>query len=510
MNHWARSGWVGWCVALAAFWQASGVQAREPLVADAQLAAAVEAALQPGLIGETRVAVCVLDGGTGEVLLATDNAAEPFTPASNMKLLTSAATLDLYGPDHVLRTDFRAGDGTLIVVAGGDPAFGDPAIAEAAGQTPMTPFRALAQALHQRGGPTTFPGGVIVVDAVFDEQLVHPNWHPANLLHWYGAPVAGVSFNDNCVDVTFVPTEPGQPAELELVPPAGGFKFVGEALTVSDKDAHAPELAKRPGETVFIVGGAVARRGGPYSKPVDDPRRYLGEVLMAELPQHGIEVDGPVRVVTQLDGVDERPVLATHVSALTDVLGRVNTNSQNMMAEALAKLNGRAHLEAHGVDAPRGSWEAGAAAAEAFLQRIGIDTAVLVADDGSGLSRENRLSATIITELLLHMRNEHEHGKAFVDSMAISGVRGSVRNRLKDLEGKVYAKTGTIRGVSALSGYLFHHSGRVVVFSILHNGIEGSPAPYRRQQDDAVRAMAKWLDTRANAAPETRLERPAP
>ncbi len=455
------------------------------------LAQAVDAALQPGLTGQARVAVRIVDADTGEVLLETPNAAEPFIPASNLKLITSATALDRYGPDFELSTTLALRGDDLWIIGGGDPALGDERIAEKHGETQMSVFDTWADRIKDRE-VTEILGDLIVCDPVFDDQLVHPTWASGNLLHWYGAPVAGVSFNDNCVDINYRPAELGEPAEIEAFPAAGGFEIVNQAVSVAE-DEHDARLVKRAGEVVYELTGKVGREGG-NSKPCDDPRRFLGEVAKAALAERGVNVQGQVVVRTDNPTSDEWIELAAHATAFTDVLGRVNTNSQNMMAEALAKLNGLHHDQQNGVENPRGSWGSGHLAAAAFLSAAGIDTTSLVAADGSGLSRENRVTAVMISDLLLHMLREHEHSEHYVGSMAISGVRGSVRSRMRELEGKVYAKTGTIRSVSALSGYVFHDSGRVLVFSILHNGFEGSQGPYRAQQDDAVRAMWKWLD----------------
>ncbi|MEL7087539.1 MAG: D-alanyl-D-alanine carboxypeptidase/D-alanyl-D-alanine-endopeptidase, partial [Planctomycetota bacterium] len=317
-----------------------------------------------------------------------------------------------------------------------------------------------------------------------------------------------VNFNDNCVDFTFRPgSTAGGRAHVTTVPPAGGFTVKGTVKTTRDVKKHNPILDKRPtpgdnGFSVFTVGGLTARPAGPYSKPIDDPRLFFGETLKAALVERGIEVAGGVRVQTQpRDG----SVVATHATPLTAVLGRVNADSQNMMAEALAKLNGLSHQLSQGVSPARarGSWASGHEAAVAFGQRIGLDTLSLTAADGSGLSRENRVSVECLAGLLTYMLREHEHGEYLLDSLAVSGVRGSLRKRMKSLAGRVYGKTGTIRGVSALSGYVFAENGRIAVFSILHNDIKGGASPYRGEQDAAIRAIADWLEALPAVRPDS-------
>ena len=462
----------------------------------AELSAQLDAALQQADPEKSRVAAVVLDPLDGRVLYANAHATDAFIPASNLKLITTAVSLHLYGPEHSLATTLAIAGDDLLVIGQGDPAFGDPTLAARDGGTAMSVLDQWADALRA-AGVRRVPGDLVVVDPVFDEQLVHPTWSASNRLHWYGAPVAGVSFNDNCVDFTFVPTRPGRAAEIQTVPPAGGFSIQGQVQSRGSKDKHNPVLGKRPepveGISQFPVRGGVTQRAGPYSKPVDDPRRFVGQALRAHLKSRGVTVAGQVRLATRLTAEQQRGlrVIAEHRTPLTDVLRRVNANSQNMMAEALAKLNGLALARHRGDADPRGSWAGGHEATIAFLRSRGLDTLPVVSADGSGLSRENRLSADVLARLLGHMLAEHPHGAYYLDSLAVSGVRGSLGRRLRDLEGRVYGKTGTINGVSTLSGYVFTEHGPAAVFSILHNGSAGG---YRQQQDAAVQVIARWLD----------------
>ncbi|MEM9913707.1 MAG: D-alanyl-D-alanine carboxypeptidase/D-alanyl-D-alanine-endopeptidase [Planctomycetota bacterium] len=447
---------------------------------------------------QAQVAVVVVDALTGETLFANRHANEGFIPASNMKLVTSATSLDLYGPEAELTTTLAIAGNDLIVIGTGDPGFGDPTLAARQGRTAMSVLDDWATALRD-AGVVRIRGDLVVIDTVFDDELFHPTWSAANRLQWYGAPVAGVNFNDNCVDFTFVPTTRGKAATIETVPPVAGDGFVirGKIESRGDGGEHAPVLDKRPtpdkNRSVYAVRGGITQTAGPYSRPVDDPRRFLGETLKAHLATHGITVRGDVRLADRIDArtAQRSRVIAKHQTPLVDVLGRVNTNSQNMMAEALAKLNGWAHELHQGNDEARGTWAGGHAAAVAFLQSQGIDTQAVVSADGSGLSRENRVSAAVLAQLLETMLTEHEHGEHFLNSLAISGTRGSLVRRLQSLNGRVYAKTGTIRRVSTLSGYVFAENGRVAIFSIMHNG---NGSGFRGQQDRAVEAIAAWLE----------------
>lgn len=520
---------VGWLRASAALLVLTCATLATSQSADlAALKDGIESALQPGKSKPT-IAAVVLDGLTGQTLFATANARDALIPASNMKLLTSATTLDLYGPDAVLTTTLAVSGDDLLVIGTGDPGFGDEALAARTGGTQMSVLQDWAAALRG-AGIVRIQGDLVIVDTVFDDQFVHPTWSTSNRRQWYGAPVAGVNFNNNCVDFTFVPTTSDAPVDIQTLPPlrSGAFVLQGKMTSRASGGKHDPVLDKRlepeaDGRSVFLIRGGVTQVAGPFYKPVDDPRRFLGHTFRSVLADHGITVAGSLRIDHDISpAVAARSrVIATHETRLTEVLGRVNTDSQNMMAEALAKLNGWAYAKRHPADAAstktisaattdsqadqseRGSWAGGHAAAVAFLRRLGIDSTSVVAADGSGLSREDRVSAAVLAQLLDVMLREHPHGEEYLDSLAISGVRGSLARRLKELPGRVFAKTGTINGVSALSGYVFAENGRVAVFSILHNGNGGS-ALFRRQQDDAVRALAQWM----NAQPAVAIDDP--
>ncbi|MEM6332533.1 MAG: D-alanyl-D-alanine carboxypeptidase/D-alanyl-D-alanine-endopeptidase [Planctomycetota bacterium] len=463
---------------------------------DADLEAALQKVLAPGDRLGTTTAVRVVDAESGEVLASSRLASVPFIPASNMKLVTTAVILDRLGPDAELRTRLlRVNDDELVILAGGDPGLGDPPLSGDEGA--MGVLRRWAAAVKEAG--ITEVSRITVVDPMFDAATVHRQWGQANILYWYGAPVAGVAFNDNCIDFIATPTELGQLAVLQTIPPVRGFVVRHEAST-SPADDHGWDMRKARGELTYTSRGAIGRKAGPWSLPHDDPARLLGHALASALEQVDIAAPAQVGSLTgeaadkaAAEALKTGEVIAEHATPLVDVLGRVNTNSQNMMAEAICKLAAVSDERLADVfEGPRGTWRGGNRAAVAFLDAIDIDTAGFVASDGSGLSDRNRISAEQLTDLLRHMLVEHEHAEAYKDSMAISGTRGSVRRRMNELKGQVYAKTGTINGVSALSGCLDLEDGRRLIFSVLHNGHEGSAGPLRRIQDNAVLAIHAW------------------
>ena len=175
---------------------------------------------------------------------------------------------------------------------------------------------------------------------------------------------------------------------------------------------------------------------------------------------------------------------------MRDIIGRINTNSQNFFAEALCKLTGQAFAARHGRQVP-GSWADGDKAVRAFLHRCKIDDQQLELADGSGLSVDNRVTARMLTDLLAAMRRRPDSA-VFVDSLAQGGVNGTLQKRFAGLEGRVFAKTGYISGVRALSGYVRTAADEWLAFSIIYNKIPGDVKPYEALQDEAVRLLVDW------------------
>jgi D-alanyl-D-alanine carboxypeptidase/D-alanyl-D-alanine-endopeptidase (penicillin-binding protein 4) len=175
-----------------------------------------------------------------------------------------------------------------------------------------------------------------------------------------------------------------------------------------------------------------------------------------------------------------------------DIIGRINTNSQNFFAEAFCKLTGQEYLARQGQPVP-GSWADGDRAIRAFLRRNGIDDRQMVVADGSGLSDDNKVTSRMLTDLFAVMFVRSD-GEAFRDSLAKGGVDGTLKKRYVGLEGHLFAKTGYIEGVRALSGYVRTYDDEWLTFSIIYNNIPGSVKPYEALQDEAVRLLISWPD----------------
>lgn len=426
-----------------------------------------------------------LEVPSGNVIYQTDNTDYPFKPASNMKLVISAAGLDHFGSGHTFKTYLALDGDDLWIIGTGDPATGDPVIAKQYGGTPTTILDDWAKALKDHG-VTEIKGDLVYDGLALDGFDVHPTWNLSDLLHWYAAPVSGLAFNDNCVDITVTPGEDGEPADYSVMPPVENIKVIN--TTTSGGDEHAPAIVKLPGGNIYEISGPVTKEAGLKSKPVEDPGAFFADALRTNLKGHGIEVLGDIRAAeAHLDGrliPAEDKVVAFHESKIEDILARINKPSQNLFAEMMCKALGRDFRLQHGKD-EAGSWLNGKFAIKAFMKEAGINAHPLVVADGSGLSHNNRVTTKMISDLLLHMHS-HPDADAFFDSLTIGGVDGTISKRFKDVAGKVRGKTGYISGVRALSGYIQTDAGPTVIFSIIYNEFSGSAKPYEKLQDEAV------------------------
>ncbi|MCP4248367.1 MAG: D-alanyl-D-alanine carboxypeptidase/D-alanyl-D-alanine-endopeptidase [bacterium] len=456
---------------------------------DPVLAARLDSILNRHSETGATVSARVIKLASGRELYAR-NIDEPVMPASNMKLPISAAGLDALGIEHNFKTHLAFDGQDLWLIGTGDPAVGDGRIAGSRGRTTTSVLDDWVSALRSRG-ITRIPGDLCYYDGALEAQQVHRTWEHDDLVHWYAAPVSGLNFNDNCVDITVYPTEAGQSAGVDVVPPVENIVVLNKCMSGK---ATTPSIARMPYADVYILGGGCVERKALKSKPVIDPGAFFAEALRTHLAANGIVIEGKVRAATSPLGDTIPPagehLVATHESTMPDVLWRINKTSQNLFAECLCKLTGQAYQIERGRRGP-GSWITGERAIRAFLSRNGINHRRFVLADGSGLSRVNRVTGRLISDLLAVMF-DHPDGEAFRASLAEPGEIGTLRSRMKELKGSLYAKTGYIRGVRALSGYVQTHDGRWLCFSIIYNNISGSTKPFSDLQDEACRLLVNW------------------
>lgn len=411
----------------------------------------------------TDVGLVVADVRSGEHWFSRA-AHQPLKPASVMKLFVTAAALERWGPEFVYRTPAYYADGELRVVGSGSPGLGDERIARRYGRERNAALEAWARTLRERG--VTELDKIVLDDGVFDQQWRHPDWPDDQASAWYQAPVGGLNFNDNCVDAR-VELKRG---DIRLVlEPALPEVFARCELRVGKR--HRPIVRRDPDSDIFEFAGTVRRDADLGPTSVRRPTVFFGYALKQALAAEGIHVRGEVvRRDLPVEAGARGALLGEAQTRMRDVLWRCNTFSQNLFAECLLKS-----LPAYDADGERtgavGSWARGTAELERVLARLGVDMDGAVLRDGSGLSHENRVTAAQVVMLLERMW-VHRHAAPFKRSLARSGEEGSMRRRYNaaSLRGHLVGKTGTLRGVRTLAGYVEREDGVTLAFALLING----------------------------------------
>jgi D-alanyl-D-alanine carboxypeptidase/D-alanyl-D-alanine-endopeptidase (penicillin-binding protein 4) len=398
-----------------------------------------------------------------------------------MKYKMREAAVEKLGPGFRYRTGVYANGpvgedgslaGDLILVGRGDPNLMAPR--DEAGQRPA--FRELADRLQELGIREVC-GDVIGDDSYFSPRGGDKGWTARELQTRYGAPVNALSINNNVVWVTARPSKYKEAVIAGIEPATSHFRIRNRAVTGSRK-AKRTIRAPLPSTRTF-------RQHLVLENPAETAAAVFGE----ELERRGISVRGEVTSLHE-GGGEAGPrgawtLLAEHRSApLVRALEIINKQSQNLHAEMLLRTLG---AELRG----RGTNEAGLEVVQEFLVEAAIDSDRIRLDDGCGLSRENLLTPRFQTSLLGFLLGRPYFG-LFYDTLAVSGTDGTLKNRLSALEvkGSIHAKTGTLRDVTTLSGYITTRSGRNLVFSIFANRVT-STERVKRTIDEICSLLVK-------------------
>jgi D-alanyl-D-alanine carboxypeptidase/D-alanyl-D-alanine-endopeptidase (penicillin-binding protein 4) len=458
---------------------APAASSANPATFDADMDGAVRALAHHHGLGDAQIGAVVIDSDSGRVLAAY-NEHLPLNPASNAKVVTAAAALALLHGDHRYTTTLSgttksgAVTGGLVLRGHGDPS--------------LRTEDLFAFALDLRAHGIRRIDGDVVVDQKFHDDNPVPPAFDQKPDEWatFRAPISAVGINENTVTMTVRPAqEAGGQAQVSFDPP--GFVDVDGTVKTSEPGADNVILALAPNgkRLAARVAGTVAvdSKLVRYTRCVDDPQLLAGYTLRAMLEQAGIKVSGDVRA-----GTAKANVLVDHDSApLSELLYSVGKNSDNFYAEMIFKsISGEMN--------PKKPAKSGDSAelVTKWLEKQGLLDQGAVIKNGSGLYDANRVTTSMLANVIRYAIRDSSIGPEYVAQLAIGGVDGTLHKRFLNRRAHraIRAKTGTLDDVIALSGVVYGPPGKSpIVFSVLCNKVGGKGATAREAIDAMVRAI---------------------
>jgi D-alanyl-D-alanine carboxypeptidase/D-alanyl-D-alanine-endopeptidase (penicillin-binding protein 4) len=427
---------------------------------------------------DVQYSIVIVKADSGETVYS-HNANKAMMPASNMKIITTAAALKYLGPDYEFKTKVGLCGDTLVITGGGDPLLGDKVTDAKYQREPGWIFKDITAALKQNG--KTIIKDIIVDSSIFDKERVHPNWSKKELNRWYACEVSGLNFNDNCIAVTV--KNIGGKVTVDIEPETGFIKITNEVVPITEgKSAKSAVGAYRNQEPNKIsIKGKCEKQEGPFDVAIENPAEFFGFLLRENLAGVGIKVDGQILEKPMGEDCNFKK-LTEYSTPISDCLARCNKNSLGLAAEALLKTIAAKAAP----DGKNGSWAKGRELISGYMLELGIERGEFYIDDGSGLSRENKISANAITKVLLDVY-KGKNWEVYRNSLATGGVEGTIGKYFKEekYKGKVFGKTGYISGVTSFSGICSGKEGEYI-FSILANKTKGGT---REAINDIVKAI---------------------
>lgn len=379
-------------------------------------------------------------------------------PASNMKLVTSFTALKYLGRQFEYVTTAAISDKNLVIIGSGDPLL-ELADENSADSNEVGDFLSdIVKALKERN--ITEIKDIVLDSSVFDDVRVHPSWPKEQLNRPYACQISGLNYNANCVKI-LASLKNGQ-VELQVEPDTGYLTLINNVQPVSKGDS-AIGAYRTEKENVIVIGGK-CRKAASFDVAIERPAKFFGTLLAENLNKAGIKMSGQVAEANV--NPEKLQILTEHRTGIVKVLQQCNKDSFQLAAECMFKTLG-ARQETGGKG---GSWQTGQKAVTNYLVSLGADAGSFNIDDGSGLSTQNKLSAGIIIRVLSDAYSS-DLWPVFKETLSAGGIDGTLRKQFYQdrYRGKVFAKTGYINGVRALSGICTANNGKEYIFSILTN-----------------------------------------
>ena len=403
------------------------------------------------------------------------NAKRAYVPASTTKLFTATAALLQLGADHQFHTQLKARnrvhkgvlESSLYIRFEGDP------------KLSSDDLRALVKQLKQQGIQRV-KGRVYIDDSALSAPDYGPGWMWDDSAFCFAGPIGALAIDGNCFHVTVKPAvHAKQPLSLVLSQPQPYIRLSNYAKTQTKKSVDCFLDVRANANNDYTVRGCMMTKDAAkeWDLAITNPRSYAKEIIRYLFAEQQIQIP---RVIHFAKAPTDTVVLAEHRSPpLSELIAAMLKDSDNLIAGIVFKTLGASYYH------KTGNWRNGAKALQAILaDKLNDSLKAVVILDGTGLSRYNLITPQALVNLLEYIAASPFADK-LMQALAIAGVDGTLQMRMQSPEIKqhVRAKTGTMTHISALAGYIDHHSGSTLAFVIMMNHLSGATIDSQQLQD---------------------------
>lgn len=420
--------------------------------------------------------------------------------ASTMKLITSAAALEVLGKKFKFKTKIlydgyidstnKTLHGNIYIKGGGDPTLGSKYFYSTRYKQFLKAWTAAVESLKI----DTITGFIIADASIYSQDMVPPTWSWEDIGNYFGAGPSGLSIYDNYYTLYFNTSSKigGKTYITRVEPEIEGLSFDNTVVSAninSDRSYifgapytyHRYIRGKLPrGRTDYDVKGAMP-----------DPALYAAKELYRNLTSNGLIIENGVTTMRILNDEkfaksEKKEIYTTLSPSLSEIIYKLNMNSINLFAEHLLVHVG---LKKAGVKDTKSASNV----MESFWASKGMNIKGLSINDGSGLSYYNSVSAKQLVFVLKYMQRYSNNYQVFYESLPISGESGTLRRvcRGTAAHGKIHAKSGSIRDVRCYAGYTTSYSGREIAFAMMLNNFTCSDYDARKKLEKLMIALVK-------------------
>lgn len=437
---------------------------------------------------------------TNGATIASHRPQSAHTPASIMKVVTTAAALNTLGADYRYETQLAySGEiqegilqGDLYIIGSGDPTWGG---AELDGTLEWDAQIQELVAAIQRAGITEITGSIIGDGTAYESAVNAPTWQWNDLGNYYGAGVSGLNINENRYKLTFYRSAtPGTKTEvIKLEPQLPYVSFENEVKTGPKGSRDEAYIYGAPLTYKRAIRGTIPSGSTPFTikGSLPDPPFFVAYALSQQLAKSGVTISN--RVTTQrarlLDGHLRETInpIATYTSPrLSLIADRCNKESINLYAESMLKALA---LKAKG----EASTAAGVEAIYEFYESRGVSLEGAYIEDGSGLSPRTAISAQHMTAILKSIAQDPSLAAMIKPSLAVAGESGTLKYilRTSPAKGKIIGKSGSMTRVRAYAGYATAANGHEIAFCIIVNNFDCTSSVMRKKLEPLLEALTR-------------------